>query len=234
MLISSIDSRLVYRNAMKAFAQNKIPISKDNLSNAYLRFEVPINSQQTAYDVPITITQQAVGTTIQSSTEQRLELQDSFFISHMGYFFNYASSSTGWTGFQDALFTFPSSSLNIAFDIDRLQLFWNGFMRLTVNNKVICPQWDLRRHYVAPEGQRPFYRPSDQPWNFTDQQDGSQDGFYPVEPNWVLIGSRNNQMQVNFPRPFDSNIFLDATGSFSAKMVVMVRGVLAQNSTPVR
>lgn len=231
MLISSIDSRLVYRNAVKEFQRAQIQINRDNLSNAYLRFEVQINSTQTAYQVPITITQQ-VGNGVQQVTEQRLELQDSFFVSHFGYFLCVKSTSGGYTGFKDRLDTFPTTGYSTSIDMDRMNLFWNGYMRLTVNNKVICPQWDLQRHRVAPMGQRPIFTPA-VPWNFTDQNDGSQDGFYPCEPNWVLIGSRNNQMELNYPAQFDSTIFTGG-GSLEVWAVVVCRGVLAQNSTPVR
>jgi hypothetical protein len=231
-LISSIDARIVYRNAKAAFKSKNIEIKNNKLSNAYLRFEVPITSSQTSYDVPITITQQANGQGVQSITEQRLELQDSFFISHMAYYLNVPTSG-GYTGLQDILYTFPATSFNANIDLDRINLFWNGFLKITVNNEVICPQWDLLRHKYVPEEQRPLNTTGNTfPWVFTDKNDGAQDGFYPVEPNWVLIGSRNNQMTINYPRQFDSTVITG--GSTTIKAVIVVRGVLAQDSTPVR
>lgn len=231
MLISSIDSRLVYGNAKATMNVAGVPLRTDNLSNSYLQLETPVNQTQTAYQVPITITQQNGINGQQSVVEQRLELQDSFFISHMGYFLK-VTNKGGYTGLQDQYFTFPSTALLGAVDIERMQLFWDGFLKLTVNNKVICPQWDLQRHLVNPQAQRPIQSSNVYPWQFSDQRDGASDGFYPVEPNWVLIGSRNNQLQIEYPRPFDTDVIPGSPFEFRA--VIILRGVLAQNSTTVR
>jgi hypothetical protein len=196
------------------------------LSNSYLRFETTITPTQTSYDIPILSND---GTA--ALTEQRLNLQDSFFVSDMLYGL-ICPALGSYTGLQDTIFTFPSMALVNGVNVDRLMLFWNSFMKLTVNNTVICPQWDLRRHLFVPDGQRPSVPTGTTfPFILSDKNDGSQDGFYPVEPNWVLIGSRNNQMTINYPRLFDTSIVF---AGVTIKIVVMVRGVLAQNTTPVR
>lgn len=229
-MISSIDARLAYRNANAMFKTLGIAVKKNDLSPAYLRFETPINANQTSYQVPVTVIQQNGVTGVPAITEQRLELQDSFFVSHIGYFLQ-IDTIGGYTGFRDTLFTFPSTGMLSNIDLDYMNLFWDGFLKLTVNNLVICPQWDLKRHLHVPQTQRPIQSSNVYPWMFSDEFDGSQQGFYPVEPNWVLIGSRNTQMELNFPRPFDSTVI---PGTATIKATIIVRGVLAQNSTPVR
>ena len=229
-IISSVDSRLALRNAQAAFAKAKIQVAPNTLAQSYLQFEQPINANQTSYTFPVTTVQTNGTTGVPTQTEVRLNQQDSFFVSHIGYFIKCTVNAGAYTGFQDMLFTFPSTALLGTVDLDRANLFWNGYLKLTVNQTVITPYWDLQRHHQAPISQRPIQSSNIYPWMFSDEFDGSQQGFYPLEPNWLLVGSRNIQLEGFFPRPFDSTIVLGGTLS----MVIICRGVLAQNSTPVR
>jgi len=60
-----------------------------------------------------------------------------------------------------------------------------------------------------------------------NQFDGTTYGEYACEPNWVLIGSKNNLLTINLPNAISS---LKAGTNVVA---LVLRGVLAQNSTQV-
>ena len=60
----------------------------------------------------------------------------------------------------------------------------------------------------------------------TDQQDGANDGLYPVQPFVLLLGSQNIQLSIQLPAPITT---VDA----NARVVLRFEGVLAQNSTVV-
>jgi hypothetical protein len=60
-----------------------------------------------------------------------------------------------------------------------------------------------------------------------DQQDGSSSGFYPIEPGWVLVGSKNNILTVSLPNAM-------AAVETNSRAILILRGHTAQNVTPVR
>ena len=60
-----------------------------------------------------------------------------------------------------------------------------------------------------------------------DMLSGRDDVFYPTEPNWILIGSKNNVLTLVLPNA-------PATITANTKIVIYARGVLAQNSTSVQ
>ena len=97
-----------------------------------------------------------------------------------------------------------------------------------VNNRQIIPSYDLYRHYSVPQQQTTAnadYTTS--AINYKDQQDGGTSGFYPVEPGWVLVGSKNNTLTINLPQA------MTAVETHS-RAILVFRGHLAQNVTPVR
>jgi len=90
---------------------------------------------------------------------------------------------------------------------------------LSVNNRQIVPSYDLYRHYSVPQTQDGT--------TTIDQQDGSMSGFYPIEPGWVLVGSKNNVLTVSL-----SNAM--AAVEANSRAILILRGHTAQNVTPVR
>lgn len=221
-MVSSADARLVFRNAKRALKAQKVPLDRAILSQSYLRFETVLTQTDTNYPFSILVNQQNAGQQ-QFVTEQRLNLQDSFYISHMGVYLSVAETAAGNTLYQDYLMSFPSDMFNGAYNPFGMYNFYNGQLNLTINNRVLCPAWDLLKHLKVPTTQIPMGQ--------LDQLDASQDGFYPVEPNWVLIGSKNNDLKIQLPKAMGNTI-----GSPNMKIhaIVIMRGVLAQNSTSVR
>jgi hypothetical protein len=109
-----------------------------------------------------------------------------------------------------------------------LYTWYNSSLQLVVNNRQIIPSYDLYRHYSVPQTQTATavgYSTSTN--NTKDQHSGADSGFYPVEPGWVLVGSKNNTLTVNLPQAMGT---VDA----NSRAVIIFRGHLAQNVTPVR
>lgn len=234
-MISTNDARRVYAAARKTLQDSGVDVKAAKLTPSYLRFEAKLNRTETQYSFPIVVTQQGTNTT-QSPTEQRLQLQDSFFISHIQYAIQIYTGTGVGDLYRYVPFTYPSNLGNVdgAFGSYGAYRLWGGYLRFTINNDVVLTGWDCYRHLYVPQTQNqawinPF--PISQFFNAYDEYDGSQDGYYPMEPNIVLIGSRNNELNLILPESLGTAI---GTGSTDVRAIITVRGVLAQNSTTVR
>jgi len=221
--MSQINARLVYRNALTKMRQAGVNPNTAILSQSYLRFEVSASTTRTSYQFGVLVNDAPAGAT-QTPTENRLNLQDAFYTSSVQLFTALASSSTA-TDF--SLDTYPNPrKYSTAGASQALYNLYNGQLSLTVNNRVITPSWDLARHLEINQTQQTVT-----PIATTiplDQMNGYTSTSCPVEPNWVLIGSKNNQLQLNLP-----NAIGTLQASVTTKLVVILRGVLAQNVTVV-
>ena len=92
-------------------------------------------------------------------------------------------------------------------------------MSLTVNNRQIVPASDLTKFLQVPQTQATAATNSP-----IDQFDGQWATV--VEPNLVLIGSKNSLINITIPSAFAA---LDS----NTRVVIICRGVLAQNVTVV-
>lgn len=219
--MTNLDSRLVYENA-KAALRKAFPdvpnIDKIcKLTQSTLRFEQPLKAGNTNYIFPVLNNENLF-----SNTEQRLLQQDSAVIYQMGLFVAKPSASDA-TNFP--LYTYPSKAVfstgTTAVD---LQSLYNGFLSIAVNNDILVPNWDTYKHLNVPEKQATTIAPATD--SSIDEVRGAFDGFYPVEPNIVLIGSKNNVIQLRVPGGI-------ATVEANSRLVLIVRAILAQNSTVV-
>jgi hypothetical protein len=155
-----------------------------------------------------------------------LQLQDAFYVSHIGLFFAKPSSSTDTT-FQ--LVTYPNASIfSTSNTASSLYSFINGSLSVTVNNRQIIPSLDCYRFYQVPQQQQvanAFYTSS--AISFKDQQDGSTSALYPIEPGIVFSGSKQNIVQIQIPAAL-------AAVESNSRVVLYFSGHLAQNVTSVR
>jgi hypothetical protein len=90
------------------------------------------------------------------------------------------------------------------------------------------PAYDLYRHYDVPQQQttaNAFYASS--AIAYKDEQSGADSGFYPIEPAWVLVGSKQNILQVQLATAM-------AAVETNSRAVIIMRGHEAQNVTSVR
>lgn len=234
-IIPSLDSRLNYLTAYRKLKGLGIKVNEDGqhmLTQSFLRTEVKLNINKTAYQFGILDNQNVAGVAAYP-TEQRLKLQDVFFVSHIGYYLNLQSTPGGKTDYQYVLQTFPSTwPLGAAgYNLDLLRELWTAAtLSLNVNNKVITPGWDLFRHHEIPETQYPAYAQVPAQYNYFDQIDGSQSGLYPVEPNWMLNGAYNNELFINLAQaPVNAGLGANT----DARLVIIFRGVLAQNCSNI-
>lgn len=218
--MNNINARLVFDNARRALANafkdvKGLNIDSFKLTQSFLRLEQPVVVGQTLYTFPILINQANPQI---FNTEQRLNLQDSFVVSDLGFYQALPSSSTDAT-FKLLTYVSPFLFVNDA----QHQIFYNGKISITVNNNVILPAWDTVRHNLAPQTQQTAALGAGSPM---DEFDGKTYSMYPVEPNITLVGSKNYVVNLSLPA---GPTAIDA----NSRVVIVLRGILAQNSTVV-
>jgi hypothetical protein len=219
-MASQIGARLVFDNA-KALVQNAgFSVGQAVLSQSYIRSEVALSASTTSYHIPVLVndTQQSASA---FNTENRLQLQDAFVVSSIGIFVAAPGSATD-TEFK--LYSYNNAvTFSGAGEADALLSLYNGNLSWVVNNRQIIPSWPVMNHFVVPQTQEDTQAGGNSGF---DQFD-SETGFFPMEPNAVLVGSKNNQISINLPSAL-------AAVKASSRLVVIFRGILAQNVTPVR
>lgn len=207
-------ARMVYDNARMALAA-AFPgqdIRRMKLTQSFLRLELALSTTQTRYQ--FTILNQTTGA--QFNTEQRLNLQDSFVISSLAVFIGKPSSGTD-TSFELDTYCDTVKYTNAA----AMNAIYNSVLQCSVNNDVIVPAWDVARHFYRPQTQTTAAANS--PLN---QKRLAEDGFFAVEPNITAVGSKNTVFTLNLAQALTA---VDA----NSRVILYLRGVLAQNSTSV-
>lgn len=220
--MNNTEARMVYENARRALVKTFNPenkpgfnVDKFKLTQSFLRLEQPIVVGQTLYTFPILVNQANPQI---FNTEQRLNLQDSFVISSLGFYQALPSGATDTT-FKLLTYVSPFLFVNDA----QHQIFYNGRLSITVNNNVILPAWDCMRHLYAPQTQQTQALGAGAPM---DEFDGAEYAQFPVEPNVTLVGSKNYVVNLALP---GAPTAVEA----NSRVVIVLRGLLAQNSTVV-
>lgn len=222
-MASALGSRMAYEKAKEAINRAGFSGGQAVLSQGFLRLEVALSTTKTLYQFSIL---QNDTTNTATNTEVRLQLQDAFYVSGMGLYFAKPSSSTD-TSFQ--LCTYPNASIfSTANTASSLYNWYNSSLSLTCNNRQIVPNYPLYAHYDVPQQQTTTnadYTTSS--INYKDQQRGVFSAVAPIEPGWVLVGSKNNVLQVTLPQSMTAV-------ETNSRAVIIFFGHLAQNVTPVR
>lgn len=212
--LNSIAARMVYDNARTLLAgafpgQN---IRQFKCTQSYLRLELALSTTITNYQFQIL--NQTTGS--QFNTEQRLNLQDSFVVSSLGVFIALPASATA-TAFELDTYCNTVKYTNAA----AMNAIYNGQLQVKINNDVVVPAWDLQQHFYRPQTQLTAAANTPQ-----DQKRLAEDSMVAVEPNIIAIGSKNTQISIVLPTALTA---VDA----NSRLVLLMRGVLAQNSTVV-
>jgi len=216
-------ARLVFDNAKALVSNAGFNVNQAVLSQSYLRSEIAMSTSTTNYHVPVLVNDTQNGNAF--ATENRLNLQDAFVISSIGIFVSAPAASTT-TAFP--YYTYPNAVVfSTSGAATALYNLYNGQMNVTVNNRQIVPSWDLYRHLYVPQFQQGSS--SSVTNGGIDQNDASEYGYYPCEPNIVLVGSKNNQINLQLPAAIGT-----LQASTAPRILVIFRGILAQNVTPVR
>ena len=212
-------ARLVFDNAKNLVKNAGFSVGQAVLSQSYLRSEVAMSTSTTSYTIPILVN----SATNNFATNNLLNLQDGFVVSSIGVFVSIPAASTT-TAFK--LYTYPNAvDFSTAGAADALYNLYNGKLAVVVNNRQIVPSWDLYRHLYVPQTQQDGGSTA----SVIDQNDATEFGYYPVEPNIVLVGSKNNVISLELPGAIST-----LQASTAPRIVVIMRGILAQNVTPVR
>lgn len=215
-------ARLVYNNSiksvMKAFGLSSpgAVLAKFKLTQSSLRLELPFVTGNNQFNFNILVNQAPL-----FNTEIRLELQDSFVLSSMGFFVAIPASGTDNTF---VLQSYLNPTLFTVANANAQRAVYNSTLELAVNRNILIPEWDMWKHWSVPQTQQLAATTTGDP---IDQLNGAEDGFYPVEPNITLIGSKNTQISLNLNGP---GITAFAANS---RLILLLRGILVQNSTPV-
>lgn len=215
--------RLIFDNAKNLVNNAGFSAGQAVLSQSYIRSEVAMSTSTTSYQIPILTN--STGANTNFPTNQLLQLQDAFVVASIGIFISAPAASTT-TAFP--LFTYPNAvTFSTAGAATALYNLYNGKLSVVVNNRQIVPAWDLYRHLYVPMFQQGSSSSATN--GGIDQNDATEYGYYPVEPNIVLVGSKNNVISLELPGAIST---LQANAA--PRIVVIMRGILAQNVTPVR
>lgn len=195
------------------------PIEAFKLTQSTLRMEQPIVNNTTVYQFPVLVNVNN-GSQQQFNTEIRLNMQDTFVPTeiHIG-----VAKPSGTDASDFKILTYEAPATFSAAASQALLNLWNGTLEIKVNKDVKLTNWDLDRHYFAPQTQQTAAPGAGSP---IDQINGADDGWYPMEPYVLLIGSQGIQTTITLPNAIST---VDA----NSRIVVRMRGVLAQNSTVV-
>ncbi len=223
--MNSVAARMVFENA-KIAINKAFPIDPNKprpqaselckLTQSYLRLERELIVNESVYEFPMLINSGQQGA---FNTERRLDQQDSFITSEVGIFLLAPASDTDATAIP---MTYPNPDI-LGANAVPMQAIYSAAMNIAVNNDILLPSLDLLRHLVIPETQRTAAPGAGSP---LDENFGHEYGFYPMEPNVVFIGSKKNTLKIQLAAP------LTAVQA-NSRLVVLLRGVLAQNSTVV-
>lgn len=191
------------------------------LSQTEIRLEVELNVTNNIFNFGMLPTQKN-STGVLFNTENRLEQQDSLIASEYGIFVGQPSSreDTTWQ-----LCTYGNPNIFAAADATALNetFYSHGSFQMRVNNDVIQPYRGLFNHLYKPQTQQTAALGPASP---ADQIRGAEDGCITMEPNMLLIGSKNYVPQIVLPTAL-------ASAAAFERAVLIFRGILAQNSTVI-
>ena len=215
--------RLVYNSALETLKRNGINPGRAVLSQSYLRLEAPLTTTQAQYTFDILVNE---NTNPNYSTQAKLSLQDVFLASSIGVFM-YVPHSAAVNEPAGRLYSYPdpaTAAFGTTTSADSYGLY-NGYLSYTVNQRTIVTGWDLTRHLDVPISQTGTTPAgSGEIVNSINYANG---GFFAVEPNLYISGSKKNILQITLPAAL-------ATVKANSRVVVIMRGLLAQNITSVR
>jgi hypothetical protein len=218
---STVNARYVYENALKILASFNISAASAKLTQSDLILEQQLLTTLTAYIFPV-LTNDNGPSGSRFNTEIRLTQQDTFIASSWGFFLLNPASTT------DATFiaqTYPNAQVFTTGGLSAaLEVLYNSICKITVNNDVILPVWSLSRHRYVPQTQQTPTITGVENGNPYAQIDLSQDGFLPVEPNILFVGSKGYQVQMILPSAL-------TVASANMRARIHYRGLLAQNTT---
>lgn len=188
------------------------------ITQSDLRLEQPLTTGSNTMTFPVLDNQSNLPGGGTYPCEIRLSLQDSFVPTKIGIFQAVPSNA------QDTAFDlYPYFSPLIFPDYAAMEVFYNGRMKWTIQNDVLVKNWMTRRHKKTNQTQQTAAWGAGSP---LDQRDGDEDGFIPMQPFVLLQGSQAIDITINLPQA-------PVAATANARTIIIVRGLVAQNSTVV-
>lgn len=217
---NAANARLELENAKIALMSAGYTAQQINdavLTQSTLRLEQLLSATGSNFVFPVLINDTGVSGLAVRKTEQRLLLQDAFYVSGFTVQLIKAASAT------DAALkplTYPNVVTFPTGEAAALYAFYNGYLRVTVNNSVLIPYFPLTNFLNVPSTQ------------LTGADDSPQDEFYGVErfasqPNPVFIGQKSTKVEIILPQAIGATL----TANVYAR--IDFHGILAQNVTVV-
>jgi hypothetical protein len=219
-MATQMGQRMVFENAKALVRGLGYSVDQAVLTQSYLRSEVALSTSIANYHLPVLVNDTQNGAV--RVNEKRLNLQDIFVTSEIAVLIGVGTG----TSTKAQLYTYPNSTIFTSTSDDDLWSIYNGSLNLTINNSQVLPAWDVYRHYFVPQTQGGVGITAQTIFP-VDQNDASDNAFYPVEPGIVFNGAAN----INFQLTANGAPATITTNSFIA---VIQRGILLQNVTTVK
>jgi len=219
-MASQMGQRMIFENAKSLVRGLGYSVDQAVLTQSYLRSEVALSTSVANYHLPVLVNDTQNGSV--RVNEKRLNLQDIFVTSEISVLIGVGTG----TSTKAILYTYPNSTIFTTTTAADLWSLYNGYLNLTVNNAQVLPAWDVYRHYFVPQTQGGVGITAQTVFPI-DQNDASDNSFYPVEPGIVMNGAAN----INFQLTANGAPATILANSFIA---VIQRGILLQNVTTVK
>jgi len=219
-MASQMGQRMIFENAKSLVRGLGYSVDQAVLTQSYLRSEVALSTSVANYHLPVLVNDTQNGSV--RVNEKRLNLQDIFVTSEIAVLIGVGTG----TSTKAILYTYPNSTIFTTTTAADLWSLYNGYLNLTVNNAQVLPAWDVYRHYFVPQTQGGVGITAQTVFPI-DQNDASDNSFYPVEPGIVMNGAAN----INFQLTANGAPATILANSFIA---VIQRGILLQNVTTVK
>jgi len=219
-MATQMGQRMVFENAKALVRGLGYSVDQAVLTQSYLRSEVALSTSIANYHLPVLVNDTQNGSV--RVNERRLNLQDIFVASEISVLIGVGTG----TNTKAPLYTYPNGTVFTAATDDDLWSIYNGSLNLTINNAQVLPAWDVYRHYFVPQTQGGVGITAQTIFP-VDQNNASDDSFYPVEPGIVFNGAANINFQLTAngaPATILANSFI----------CVIQRGILLQNVTTVK
>jgi hypothetical protein len=170
--------------------------------------------------------------------EIRLNINDEFITTQMGLYLTGSIKKEDGTLLSGGvrLFTNVLEQQNIV-QAGNLLPFYDGDLKIAVNNIVYMEKWDTRKHYNATRTQIGSNSSATTIVNASwDSNTFAKDGMYAVEPMITLSGAKKNDITLRLPSAISNGVFafVDNAGNRANITIdgiaLLLRGLNAQNA----
>ena len=206
------------KNNEEARAKNQHAPGIPILTYSTLRLELPISATVTEMIFPVLDGVVAPGAASQFPNEIRLQQNDNF---HIDTCFIGMTQLVAATDTNYRIKTYPNEVELGAANVNDYFNFYNGRMKINVNQVDVLTNWDVEKHLVIPQTQRLSVAANTN----RDQYDAQADGVVEMRPSIMLSGAYTNTVTINL----NAAVATALAGGLT-RAVIIFRGLRAQNA----